>query len=398
MTRTLPPQAWAATLGGSAVLDALDAANGTTRLVGGAVRDALLGLPVTDVDLATALSPGDVTKRLEAAGVQVVPTGIAHGTVTAVTPDLIMEVTTLRRDVSTDGRRATVAYTDDWREDAARRDFTINALYARLPAGDIDDWFGGLDDLGAGRVRFIGAPLQRIAEDHLRILRFFRFHSRFGRGEPDAEGLAACAARANDLMALSRERIRDELFRILVLPRAPETFALMLSLGVLKPVLPEILPARVPNLAALAAREAEWGAEPDPIRRFAALLPQRAGLGAEFGARLRLSRRDTTRLDALGVPDPLLPGDPHAAAYFNGVEIARDRLLLLGDEGRSTWEALANWEKPPLPVSGKDIIARGVSAGPEVSRRLQRFERDWVASGCPLDAARVDALLDAALG
>jgi poly(A) polymerase len=393
----LPPQAWAETPGGSTVLRALDAESGTTRLVGGAVRDALLALPVTDVDLATALSPEEVTQRLVAAGVQVVPTGIAHGTVTAVTPDLIMEVTTLRRDVSTDGRRATVKYTADWREDAARRDFTINALYARLPSGEIDDWFGGLVDLHAGRVRFIGEPLQRIAEDHLRILRFFRFHSRFGRGEPDAAGLAACAARANDLMALSRERIRDELFRILALPRAAETIGLMLSLGVLKPVLPEITAERVANLAALATREAAWGASPDPVRRLAALLPQRAGLGTAFGARLRLSRRDTARLDALGLPDPALPGDPYAAAYFSSVETARDRLLLLGDEGHAAWTALEGWERPAMPVSGKDIIARGVAPGPEVSRRLQRFERDWVASGCPLDALRIDALLAAAL-
>ena len=393
----LPPQAWAETPGGSTVLHALDAESGTTRLVGGAVRDALLALPVTDVDLATALSPQEVTQRLEAAGVQVVPTGIAHGTVTAVTPDLIMEVTTLRRDVSTDGRRATVKYTADWREDAARRDFTINALYARLPSGEIDDWFGGLVDLHAGRVRFIGEPLQRIAEDHLRILRFFRFHSRFGRGAPDAAGLAACAARANDLMALSRERIRDELFRILALPRAAETIGLMLSLGVLKPVLPEIVEERVSNLAALAAREAAWGVEPDPVRRLAALLPQRAGLGTAFGARPRLSRRDTARLDALGLPDPALPGDPYAAAYFSSVETARDRLLLLGDEGHAAWTALEGWERPAMPVSGKDIIARGVAPGPEVSRRLQRFERDWVASGCPLDALRIDALLAVAL-
>jgi poly(A) polymerase len=393
----LPPQAWAETPGGKVVLGLLDAESGTTRLVGGAVRDALLGLPITDVDLATALPPDEVMKRLLFVGIQVVPTGIAHGTVTAVTPDLIMEVTTLRRDVSTDGRRATVKYTADWREDAARRDFTINALYARLPSGEIDDWFGGLVDLHAGRVRFIGEPLQRIAEDHLRILRFFRFHSRFGRGEPDAAGLAACAARANDLMALSRERIRDELFRILALPRAAETIGLMLSLGVLKPVLPEITAERVANLAALATREAAWGASPDPVRRLAALLPQRAGLGTAFGARLRLSRRDTARLDALGLPDPALPGDPYAAAYFSSVETARDRLLLLGDEGHAAWTALEGWERPAMPVSGKDIIARGVAPGPEVSRRLQRFERDWVASGCPLDALRIDALLAAAL-
>ncbi len=397
MNPVLPPQAWTRTPGGRTVLAALDAANGTTRLVGGAVRDALLGLPVADVDLATLLSPETASARLEKAGVQVVPTGIAHGTVTAVTPDIVIEVTTLRRDVSTDGRRATVAYTDDWREDAARRDFTINALYARLPSGEVDDWFGGLADLAAGRVRFIGEPLQRIAEDHLRILRFFRFHGRFAQGEPDAAGLAACAARANDLMALSRERIRDEILRILVLPAADRVVALMLAHGILAPVLPEIEAERVSALAALMARETAWGAVPDPLRRLAALLPAREGLGAEFGARLRLSRRDAARLEAMGARPPSVPANGFVGAYYDGVDVTRDRLLLSGEAGRGAYDALAEWRRPALPVSGRHLIARGIAEGPEVSRRLQAFERAWVESGCPLDPALVDELLDAAL-
>ncbi len=193
------------------LMRALGAAKGETRFVGGCVRDTLLGLEVSDVDLATRLQPQEVMQRLEAAGIKAVPTGLAHGTVTAVINGAPVEVTTLRRDVATDGRRATITYTEDWREDAARRDFTINALMADPESGEIHDYFGGIDDLGARHVRFIGDPLVRIAEDHLRILRFFRFHARFGIGAPDKAGLAACAARANDLMALSRERIADEL-------------------------------------------------------------------------------------------------------------------------------------------------------------------------------------------
>lgn len=209
----------------------LGAPAGETRFVGGCVRDALLGLPVSDIDLATRLRPEAAMERLKAAGIRAVPTGLAHGTVTAIVAGAPIEVTTLRRDVSTDGRRATVAFTDDWREDAARRDFTINALSADPASGEVFDYFGGEADLAARRVRFIGDPLTRIAEDHLRILRFFRFHARFGAGEPDADSLAACVARANDLMALSRERIADELSKLLALPDPAATAALMEARG-----------------------------------------------------------------------------------------------------------------------------------------------------------------------
>lgn len=380
---TLPPQAWAATPGGAAILDALDAGNRTTRLVGGAVRDALLGLPVSDVDLATALDPETVIRRLTAAGVHVVPTGIAHGTVTAVTADIKIEVTTLRRDVSTDGRRATIAFTDDWQEDAARRDFTMNALYAALPSGEISDFFGGRDDLAAGCVRFIGEPLARIAEDHLRILRFFRFHGRFGKGEPDAGALGACAARANDLMALSRERIRDELLRILLLPKVVETLALMLANGILKPVLPEIEMVRLPELAALVARETAWPASPSALRRLAAIVPPQPSVYHELGKRLRLSRREAARLAALGVRYETAPADPFAAAYWDGVETVADRLLLFGDMARPAFAALQGWHKPVMPFSGKDVIAAGTAPGPDVSRRLLEFEKAWVAAGFP---------------
>lgn len=389
----LPDQAWAVTSGGAAILAALDAPQGQTRLVGGAVRDALLGLPVTDVDLATALAPEEVVRRLETAGIGVAPTGIAHGTVTAITHDIKIEVTTLRHDISTDGRRATVAFTDDWRADAARRDFTINALYAALPSGEISDFFGGIDDLKAGRVRFIGDPLSRIAEDHLRILRFFRFHGRFGTGAPDQAAITACEARANDLMALSRERIRDELLRILALPKAVSTLGLMLERAILSPVLPEIDARRIPVLAALASREAEWGAAPDPLRRLAALLPAAPGQLADIGARLRLSKRQAARLTAMGKRYSAPPGDWRAAAYWDGTETSMDRLLLLGPEAAGSYAAIRDWRRPVVPISGKDIIATGVSAGPEVSRRLAQFEKAWVNAGFPTEPEAIQCLL-----
>src|SRR3954453_12334482 len=210
MELKLDPEKWRAIRGMARVLVALGADEGLTRYVGGAVRDELLGLPVNDVDLATRLRPEEVIERLEKVRVKAVPTGIDHGTITAVSDGHPIEVTTLRLDLSTDGRRATVAFTDDWKADGARRDFTINALSADPRTGEIFDYFGGLDDLGRRHIRFIGDPLQRIAEDHLRILRFFRFHARFDAGEIDSEAIEACTARANDLMALSRERIADE--------------------------------------------------------------------------------------------------------------------------------------------------------------------------------------------
>ncbi len=390
----LPVPAWTATPPGAALLAALDAADGTTRLVGGAVRDGLLGLAGSDIDLATRLTPDQVMQRLAAAGIKAVPTGIAHGTVTAVGEGaLVAEVTTLRRDVQSFGRHADVAFTDDWREDAARRDFTINALYADLPGGAVQDYWGGLDDLTARRVRFIGDPLGRIAEDHLRILRFFRFSARFA-AVIDADGLAACTARANDLMALSRERIAMELKLLLGLPDPLRVLGLMLDAGILRPVLPELPAARLPVLAQTIAAEAEADLPAAWERRLAALLP--AGdtrLAAEVTARLKLSNPQRARIAAAVQP---ADAPPHpAAAWRDGAEAVTDRLLIAGDAAAAT--ALIGWQRPRLPASGKDIIARGVPPGPAVARRLGQFERAWVAAGFPQDAQAVSALLDAAV-
>ena len=380
MALTLSAAPWREAPGLARVMVAL----GEARVVGGAVRDTLLGLPVADVDLATPLPPQQVVDRLEAAGIKAVPTGIAHGTVTAVADGRPYEVTTLRRDVETDGRHAVVAFTDSWREDAARRDFTINALYADPASGELFDYFDGLADLDARRVRFIGDPLQRIAEDHLRILRFFRVHARFG-DTVDPDGLAACAARANDLMALSRERIAAELLKLLVAPKAVEVVQLMVGHGIFAPVLPEIDAACAERLATLAAAEAAAQVTPDPVRRLAALIP--ADAAEAIGARLKLSNADRKRL-AAATSGPGNEG-PHALAYRAGVEGAIDRLLLGGADPAP----LLGWTPPRLPIGGGALVARGLKAGPVVAAALKAVETRWIAEGFP-DQARVEAIAD----
>lgn len=367
-------------------LDRLVAALGDARFVGGSVRDTLLGLAVSDIDLATPLSPATVVERLKAAQIRAVPTGIEHGTITAILESGPVEVTTLRRDVSTDGRRATVAFTDDWREDAARRDFTMNALYADPLTGEIFDYFEGLADLEARHVRFIGDPLRRIAEDHLRILRFFRFLARFG-DRADPSGLEACTARAKDLMALSRERIRDELLKLLVAKDAVRVVRLMIERGIFEPVLPEIVSADL--LAHTAAREAAARIAPDPIRRLAAVLPRDGAAADQIGARLKLSNAERKRLvaamgEALEAPKPL--------AYRLGRDTALDRLLL-SERDMSEIEEVQSWEAPRLPMTGGALVARGLARGPDVARALRAVEDRWIAEGFPGEA-RVAALAD----
>jgi poly(A) polymerase len=390
----IAPGVWRGMPGLERVLDALGPGN--ARPVGGAVRDTLLGEAVADVDLATVHAPHEAMRRLEGAGLKVVPTGLKHGTVTAVSHGRPYEVTTLRRDVDTDGRHAAVEFTNDWRADAARRDFTINALYADVQTGEVLDWFGGEADLEARRVRFIGEPLVRIAEDHLRILRFFRFSARFGRAV-DPEGLAACVARVNDLMALSRERIRDELLRLLALPCPVPTLRVMLEHGVLKPVLPEVQGERIAVLETLCAAEREAGVAADGLRRLAALLPDDAGVAADIAARLRLSRAEGARLVHAAGREGVT--EPAALAYAIGAEAALDRLLLTGDTRAVAWAPqLRVWTRPRMPVTGKDLIAMGVPPGPQVSRLLGEVERRWVASGFVAARERVLAIAREVMG
>lgn len=387
MTR-LPANDWTGRAGLAALARALGADN--IRWVGGAARDTLLGHPVKDVDCATRLLPAAVIDRCKAAGIRTVPTGIDHGTVTAILDDGPVEVTTLRRDVTTDGRRATVAFAEDWRADAARRDFTINALYVHPETLEISDYFGGLEDLSARRVRFIGEAEQRIREDHLRILRFFRFQARFG-GEPDAEGLAACSALAATLKGLSRERIGMELLALLALPDPAPTVRLMAEAGVLTVVLPEAREQQLDGLAQLAGWERLQRIDADPLRRLAALLPPVPSVAEAVAARLRLSKQQRARLVCAAERKHEDGANPRALAYREGLPCARDRLLLAG----AGTAPLADWAVPRFPLKGGDIVARGVAAGPEVARIMQAVERRWIDEGFP-GAARIEELVEEA--
>ncbi|MBA3864010.1 MAG: polynucleotide adenylyltransferase [Erythrobacter sp.] len=386
MRRDLTQAEWPHRAGLTALTAALGAAK--IRWVGGAVRDGLLGVEVHDVDCATVLMPAEVIDRCARAGIRTVPTGIEHGTVTAILADGPVEITTLRRDVATDGRRATIAFARDWAEDAARRDFTINALYAHPETLEIADYFGGVDDLAARRVRFIGDARERIAEDHLRILRYYRFQARFGAAL-DAEAEAACAELAHTLKGLSRERVAAELLTLLALPDPHATLERMRAHGVLGVILPEACAAQLAALARLIAQESAQAIAPDPVRRLAALLPPSPDVAETVAARLRLSKTQRARL--IGAAERVADdtANPHALAYRVTVASAVDRLLLLGGDAR----ALIGWTPPVFPLKGGTIVARGVTAGPAVARVLQAVEQRWVAEGFP-DPARVENLLN----
>lgn len=356
------------------------------RWVGGAVRDTLLGNPVKDIDAATPLKPDDVVARLGKANIRSVPTGIDHGTVTALLPDGPVEITTLRKDVSTDGRRATVAFSDDWREDAARRDFTINALYADPLTLELFDYFEGLRDLDERRVRFIGDPRERIREDHLRILRYYRFQARFGCAL-DEEAERACAELAPTLKGLSRERLGWELQHLLSVDDPTGAVQRMHQQGVLGVILPETGDREIVAFEKLVEGERAAGLAPSPIRRLAALLPATPKVAEQVAARLRLSNGQKKRL-ATAADRGLPVGEPRALAYRLGREGAIDRLLLAGEDPAP----IIDWAIPELPLKGGEIVARGVAAGPDVARILQAIEARWIAEGFP-GRARVEALL-----
>jgi len=390
VTNALHSADWPRREGLAALTNALGADH--IRWVGGAVRDTLLGVAVHDVDCATTHLPAAVIDLCAKAGIKTVPTGIEHGTVTAVLADGPAEITTLRRDVATDGRRATIAFASDWREDAARRDFTINALYAHPETLEVSDYFGGMDDLEARRVRFIGDARERISEDHLRILRYYRFQARFG-ADLDAEAEEACADLADTLKGLSRERVSSELLGLLALPDPHATVARMRDRGVLGVILPESGATHVAALAQVIAAERTQGFAPKPLRRLAALLPPSPDVAEGVAARLRVSKAQRARLISASERTAHDTANPRALAYQLTPEFAIDRLLLLGEDAR----ALADWEPPQFPLKGGVIVARGVAAGPEVARILRSVERRWVAEGFP-DAARIEKLLSKEMG
>ena len=357
------------------------------RVVGGAVRDRLLGVPVADIDLATPQPPAAVMAALLAAGLGAKPTGIAHGTVTAVALGKGYQVTTLRRDVATDGRRAVVAFTDDWQADAARRDFTMNAL-SMDRSGRVFDYWEGLADLRAGRVRFVGDAVARIAEDYLRVLRFFRFYARFGRVAPDFATESALRAGANGVPGLSGERVRHELLGLLAVPDPRAAVALMDRLDVLAAVLPDGV--SWPRFVRLL----DVGAPADPLLRLAALA---SGDVASLAARLRLSVPERRLLAALRVPSEPADADPgalrRALAELDPllpVSVLTDRAWL-ADDGAPGWAALrarlAALERPVFPLAGRDARRLGVPAGPELGRLLGAVRAWWLAGGCVADRA-----------
>ncbi len=397
-TGKIAPQPWITAPETVAVVEALAADGAEVRFVGGCVRNAVLQRPVEDIDIATPEPPERVIALLEKAGIKAVPTGIKHGTVTAFIGDAHVEITTLRIDVETDGRRAKVAFTDDWTTDAARRDFTINALSC-TPGGDIYDPMGGLDDLGRGRVRFVGDAEKRIEEDVLRLLRFFRMYAVYGRPPPDTEALAACRALAPKLSGLSGERVREEMLRILMAPAAADTVVLMQGEGVLEHVLPEA--GNVGRLRMLTWLETGAikvdSVTPDPLRRLAGLLDVDAAKAQSVAARLRLSNQETDRLVSMAAaPYQVTPEmderSRRRALHRAGADVVRDLVLLAwagelaatprrrAERTRAWLDTLAAadaWTPVEFPLKGRDVTALGVPAGPRVGALLGAVEAWW---------------------
>lgn len=398
MSRVLQGQAWLTASPTQAVMAALAAAGGSgcARFVGGCVRNAVLGAPIDDVDIATTLQPEAVVKALKAAGLKSVPTGIEHGTVTAIAERQPFEITTLRRDVSTDGRRATVAFTDDWAEDAARRDFRLNALYADADGVILDPTGAGYDDALAGRIVFVGEPEQRIAEDYLRILRFYRFYAWYGRGAPDAAAVAACAALAEGVERLSAERVSKELLKLLAAPDPRSAVRLMDQAGVLGRVLPPPI--------GLKLFEAMVGISDDPLLRLSALLPDDAEAVGAAALRLRLSNAQRDRLVAAvaAQADPAMSdAETRAAVWRAGRQALEDRLHRAWAAGadaaavRRLLALAASWTPPRMPVGGRDLARLGLKPGPETGRLLKAFEEGWIADDFPDHGheARLKALM-----
>jgi len=390
------------------MLALLDRDGEEARVVGGAVRNALMGLPVGEIDVATTAVPEEVVRRVESEGLKAVPTGIAHGTVTVVADGRPFEVTTLRRDIETDGRHAKVAFGRDWRADAQRRDFTMNALSAGRD-GTVYDYVGGLSDLAACRVRFIGDPAQRIAEDFLRILRFFRFHAAYSAGgHPDSQGLAACIAGRDGLDQLSRERVRAELMKLLIAPHAMPALIAMNDGGLLTRVLAGI--AYLGPFENMAKVEAAIGVAPDPVQRLGALAVAVPEDAERLRHKLRLANAEYDRCASMGERwRDIAPGDEHAARvllYRLGQERYRDRVLLAWARSSATahdkaWHALATlperWKAPAFPLSAQDFIARGVAKGPALGAALRAAEAAWIAADFPEDASALQEVVTAGL-
>ncbi len=367
-----------------ALLAVLSAEGGEARVAGGAVRNALLGVPVSDIDIATTLSPADVSQRCQHAGFAVHPTGIEHGTVTVVNARMPFEVTTLRRDVTTDGRRATVTFTGDWAADAARRDFTMNAMYCDAN-GKIYDFTDGYEDIQKRKVKFVGGAARRIREDYLRILRFFRFHAHYGKGKPDTEGLAACVRLRKGIRNLSAERITAEIFKLLAAESPTPVLRVMHASGILKEFM---------------SRAPEWHTlrrvKPDLIHRLFAL----NGGSADFGPSIRLSNQQAKRLRDLSEAPRLAPAfnpaERRHLLYILGEQSFSDAVALSWARSRAAmddrgWQALTDlptgWSIPTFPLTGKDLQRAGLAPGPAMGQTLRALEQRWIASDFALSRA-----------
>lgn len=388
--QTLAIQPWM--IAARRVMDALETARpGCARYVGGCVRNALLGEPVADVDIATQLVPDEVARVMQAANVAVHPTGIEHGTLTVVADHHPFEVTTLRRDVETDGRRATVAFTEDWAEDAQRRDFRINALYADREGNVFDPTGGGLDDLAHRRIIFVGDPETRLREDYLRILRFFRFQAWYGRSAPDPAGLAACANLRAGLDGISVERIWMETRKLLAAPQPLPALEAMESAGVLRQILPEA--KGLDLLRKLIAIETA----PDPLLRFLSLVWKDGPATRAAANRLKVSNDERDRLawsaeDETPLSADMSPREARAAIYRAGAQVIIDRATLgwahSSDPGWNHVIHLAKtWPRPVMPLTGADLIANGYTTGPAIGQALREAEEAWIQSDFSLDQA-----------
>lgn len=386
------------------VLELLNGNGEEARVVGGAVRNALMKIPVADIDIATTALPAEVIRRAKAAGIKSVPTGIDHGTVTLVVDAQPFEVTTLRQDTETFGRKATVAFGRDWVRDAERRDFTINGLSVDAE-GVVRDHVGGLDDIAARRVRFIGDPSARIAEDYLRILRFFRIHAAYGSGEPDRAGYLACIAGRAGLATLSAERVRMEMLKLMVAEAAAGAITAMADGGLLLPIFGGV--AYTGPFAAMIAAERLLGLAPEPVRRLGALAVAVTEDARRVAIRMRLSNAETKVLDSMGHRWWRLAGMDEATArrrlYRLGADRYRDRLMLAWaragrDSDPAPWRELAalpeRWSVPKFPLKAADFNARGIADGPALGQVLKLAEDAWLAADFPLDEAALKTIAD----
>lgn len=403
-TRQLDHVAWLEQSGAARVLALLDADGEEARVVGGAVRNQLLGLAVADVDIATTAVPVEVMRRAAAAGIKAVPTGVDHGTVTLVLDGTPYEVTTLRLDVETFGRKAKVEFGRDWAGDAHRRDFTVNGLSLDRH-GVVHDHVGGLDDIAARRVRFIGNPDARIAEDYLRILRFFRIHAAYGHGAPESAGYLACVRARDGLAALSAERLRQEMLKLVAAPGAVEAVVAMNDGGLLQPVIGGV--AYPGPFAVMIEIERQLGLRPDAVLRLGALCVAVTEDARRLGQRLRLSNAEAKRLDTMGHRWWRLTGMDDATArrrlYRLGAAGYRDRIMLAwARSGRPVssqrWVELATlpdrWTPPKFPIRAADLIARGIDEGPALGHILTLCEDAWLASGFIDDPAGLARIAD----